>query len=60
MCIRDSGRSDDTEESISVRLEVYEQDTTPLIEYYNQKNLVVKINAVGEVENIYNLISREF
>ena len=55
-----SGRSDDTEESISVRLEVYEQDTTPLIEYYNQKNLVVKINAVGEVENIYNLISREF
>ena len=51
-----SGRSDDTEESVSVRLEVYENDTAPLIEYYEQRNLVSKINAVGEVENIYNLI----
>ena len=55
-----SGRSDDTEESVSVRLEVYENDTAPLIEYYEQKNLVSKINAVGEVENIYNLILKEF
>ena len=55
-----SGRSDDTEESINVRLEVYEQDTEPLIDYYNQKNLVAKINAIGDVDNIYNLISGEF
>jgi adenylate kinase len=55
-----SGRSDDTEESLSVRLEVYEKDTAPLIEYYEQKNLVAKINAVGEVENIYNSILKEF
>ncbi len=55
-----SGRSDDTEESVSVRLEVYENDTAPLIEYYETKNLVTKINAVGEVENIYNLILKEF
>ena len=55
-----SGRSDDTEESVSVRLEVYEKDTAPLIEYYEQKNLVAKINAVGEVENIYNSILTEF
>ena len=55
-----SGRSDDTEESVNVRLEVYKKDTAPLIEYYTKKNLVVKINAVGEVDNIYNLISGEF
>ncbi len=55
-----SGRSDDTEESVSVRLEVYENDTAPLIQYYEQRNLVSKINAVGEVENIYNLILKEF
>ena len=55
-----SGRSDDTEESVSVRLEVYEKDTAPLIEYYEQENLVAKINAVGEVENICNLILKEF
>ena len=55
-----SGRSDDTEESISVRLKVYELDTAPLIDHYKQKNLVVNINAIGEVDNIYNLISGEF
>ena len=55
-----SGRSDDTEESISVRLKVYEHDTAPLIDHYKQKNLVVNINAIGEVDNIYNLISGEF
>ena len=55
-----SGRSDDTEKSVSVRLEVYENDTAPLIEYYEQRNLVSKINAVGVVENIYNLILKEF
>jgi len=55
-----SGRSDDTEESVSVRLEVYENDTAPLIKYYELKNLVAKINAVGEVENICNLILKEF
>ena len=38
-----SGRSDDTEESVSVRLEVYENDTAPLIEYYEQRNLVSTI-----------------
>ena len=55
-----SGRSDDTEESISVRLEVYEKDTEPLIEYYDNKKVTVKINAVGEVGNIYSELSKEF
>ena len=55
-----SGRSDDTEESVNVRLEVYVNDTAPLIEYYELKNLAAKIDAVGEVENIYNLILKEF
>ena len=55
-----SGRSDDTEESISVRLEVYEKDTEPLIEYYDNKKVTVKINAVGEVDNIYSELSKEF
>tara|TARA_B100000902_G_scaffold123231_1_gene123273 strand:+ start:7999 stop:8556 length:558 start_codon:yes stop_codon:yes gene_type:complete len=55
-----SGRSDDTEESISVRLSVYQQDTEPLIEYYEKNNSTVKINAVGKVDDIYKLLSEEF
>ena len=55
-----TGRSDDTEDSIKVRFEVYKQDTQPLVDFYNEKNLVNVINAVGEVEDIYNSISRHF
>jgi adenylate kinase len=55
-----SGRSDDTEESVSVRLDVYQKDTEPLIGYYQENNLTVKINAVGEVDDIYNHLSKEF
>jgi len=55
-----SGRSDDTEESISIRLEVYEKDTKLLINFYEEKGIVIKINAVGDVDSIYKLISKEF
>ncbi len=55
-----SGRSDDTEESINVRLQVYDEDTKPLISFYEEKGIVIKINAVGEVDYIYKLISKEF
>ena len=55
-----SGRSDDTEDSIRVRLEVYQKDTEPLITYYEKKGIVTKINAVGDVDDIYKLISKEF
>ena len=55
-----TGRSDDPKDSIKVRFEVYKQDTLPLVVFYNEKNLVNVIDAVGEVEDIYNSISRYF
>jgi len=55
-----SGRSDDTEDSIRVRLEVYQEDTEPLINFYEAKGIVSKINAVGDIDEIYKLISKEF
>ena len=55
-----SGRSDDTEESIRVRLEVYQKDTEPLIDYYEKNISTLKINAVGKVNDIYSLLSQEF
>ena len=55
-----SGRSDDTEESISVRLDVYQKDTEPLIGYYEENKTTIKIDAVGEISEIYSLLSREF
>ena len=55
-----SGRTDDTEDSIRVRLEVYQKDTEPLINFYEDKGIVSKINAVGDIDDIYKLISKEF
>jgi adenylate kinase len=44
------GRSDDTEDVIRRRLDIYASDTKPLLQYYQDK--VIAINAVGSVEKI--------
>ena len=36
-----------SEESIKVRLEVYLNETEPLVDFYSKKNLLTKINALG-------------
>jgi adenylate kinase len=48
-------RDDDKEEVIRKRLEVYHQQTKPLIEYY--KNKIVEIDATDNPKNIYNKIA---
>jgi adenylate kinase len=49
-------RSDDNEETIRKRLEVYEQQTAPLIEYYRKTNLLRTVNAIGEIKDIVAMI----
>ncbi len=44
------GRSDDTEDLIRRRLAVYDSETAPLLEYYQDK--VIPIDAVGSVSEI--------
>ncbi|GAA4866087.1 adenylate kinase [Actinomycetospora straminea] len=44
------GRSDDTEETIRHRQEVYRSETEPLIEHY--QDIAVRVDAVGSVEEI--------
>lgn len=44
------GRSDDTEDVIRRRQQVYRDDTAPLLEYYRAK--LVSVHAVGTVEEI--------
>ena len=46
------GRSDDTEEVIRRRQQVYRNDTAPLLAYYRSR--LVSVNAVGTVEEITN------
>jgi adenylate kinase len=44
------GRSDDTEEVIRRRQQVYRDDTAPLLDFY--RSLLVSVNAVGTVAEI--------
>ncbi|MEN9603948.1 MAG: hypothetical protein RLZZ443_737 [Actinomycetota bacterium] len=48
----EQGRADDTEEVIRRRLEVYEEQTAPLISVYASRGLVVMIDGLGEVTEV--------
>lgn len=47
-----SGRSDDNEETIKKRLDVYHNQTAPLIEWYKGENLHHHIDGLGELDRI--------
>ena len=49
-------RSDDQEDTVRKRLNVYHNQTAPLIEYYGQKSLVSTIEANGTIDDIKNKI----
>ena len=48
----EQGRVDDTEEVIRHRMVVYDEQTSPLIEVYDKRNLVVRVNALGAVDEV--------
>ena len=47
-------REDDRPESVEVRMKAYETSTRPLINFYEQRNLLVTISAEGSPEEIYH------
>jgi adenylate kinase len=46
------GRSDDNEETIRNRMRVYREQTQPLIEYYRERDLLVRVDGSGSVEEV--------
>jgi adenylate kinase len=46
------GRSDDNEETIRVRLQVYAEQTQPLLEVYRSRGLLVEVNGLGEIGEV--------
>lgn len=48
----EQGRADDTEDVIRRRLEVYEEQTAPLISLYAARGLVIMIDGLGEVDDV--------
>jgi adenylate kinase len=52
-------RDDDKEEQIKIRLKTYHQKTEPLIQYYQDKGALVKINGVGTIEEVAKRIKNK-
>jgi adenylate kinase len=46
------GRTDDTEDVIRRRQELYGEQTEPLIEVYRERGLLVEIDGMGEVDDV--------
>ncbi|MEO8467704.1 MAG: adenylate kinase [Gammaproteobacteria bacterium] len=46
-------RDDDNEATIRNRLQVYERQTAPLIDYYQKRGLLKKVEATGDVSDVY-------
>lgn len=49
---RDAGRTDDTPEVIRHRLAVYEENTAPLVDFYEERGILVRVDGTGSVEDV--------
>ncbi len=45
-------RKDDNEETVKNRLSVYHTSTSPIIDYYKNKGLLLEISGVGNIDDI--------
>jgi adenylate kinase len=48
----DQGRTDDTEEVVRRRLEVYTEQTAPLLAVYRDRGLLVQVDGLGPVDQV--------
>lgn len=46
------GREDDTEEAVARRLDIYDEQTAPLTAAYAERNLLVQVDGIGEIEEV--------
>jgi len=53
---QDHGRSDDNLETIENRIKVYEDQTTPVMEYYERQGKARKIDGIGSIGEIFERI----
>jgi adenylate kinase len=54
---QDEGRSDDNETTIRNRMNVYNEQTKPLVDYYDGHGVLRRIDGEGSVEAVFARIS---
>jgi len=48
----EQGRTDDTEDAIRHRQQVYSRETTPLIAVYRERGVLVEVDGLGEIDEV--------
>lgn len=46
------GRTDDTDEVIRRRLEVYAEQTAPVLDRYAERDILIRVDGIGEVDTV--------
>ena len=49
----DRGRSDDTLESVNSRLDLFEKEVRPVIDYYEKQGRLIRINGEQSIEDVH-------
>ena len=52
-------RKDDNMESVLVRLDAYEKQTKPLLEYYQNQGLLIHVDGKQDIHNVFKDIVNE-
>jgi adenylate kinase len=52
-------RSDDRREAIEMRLKVYDEQTAPLVRYYQERGLLFQLDGSGGVDVVFQHLSQE-
>lgn len=51
-------RSDDQRDAIDTRLKVYEEQTAPLVRYYEQRQLLSHVDGSGPVDSVFEKLAQ--
>ena len=57
---RNEGRADDNEETIKKRLDTFEKETKPIVEYFEKQGNLIKIDGMKTVDEISKEIGVKF
>ena len=50
-------RADDTPEAVDRRLDLYEEQTAPLIEYFSSRGALAVVNGVGHPDHVFKRLT---
>lgn len=52
-------RDDDKPETVRHRLDVYEHETFPLVDFYKSKDMLIEVDGLGDVESVSDRIFKQ-